>query len=216
VQVEYTIDQLARVADTTVRSVRVYHERGLLPAPQVRGRIGYYGAAHLTRLQTISRLLNRGMKLTAIRELLDAWDRGDGLADVLGVPSPSSGTHTSTASFVPPNNLSGAGGTHAPLAGDRRDTPHCTELADLLITSGLDSASASSVIEQLRAECHRIAEHHASELCYRLAGQFYENSELTATDRAKLGADTAAARRAVTRAIAELIDEGFVRHSHRS
>ncbi|WP_254206318.1 MerR family transcriptional regulator, partial [Nocardia alni] len=89
VQVEYTIDELARVADTTVRSVRVYHERGLLPSPEVRGRIGYYGAGHLHRLQTIGRLLSRGMKLNGIRELLDAWDRGEGLADVLGVqPAP--------------------------------------------------------------------------------------------------------------------------------
>ncbi|MGY2062272.1 MerR family transcriptional regulator, partial [Nocardia gipuzkoensis] len=35
---EFTIDELAREAGTTVRSVRVYHERGVLPPPQVKGR----------------------------------------------------------------------------------------------------------------------------------------------------------------------------------
>jgi DNA-binding transcriptional MerR regulator len=214
VQVEYTIDELARVADTTVRSVRVYHERGLLPSPEVRGRIGYYGTEHLTRLQTISRLLNRGMKLNAIRELLDAWDRGDGLADVLGVPNTPAEAAPSTVSC----DLPGAGaspGPAVPLGGGRQHFPHCTELTDLLVTAGLDPISASSVVDQLRLDCDRIAEHHAGELCYRLAGQFYENSELTAADRAKLGADTDAARRAITRAITELIEESFARHTRR-
>src|SRR5262245_1725663 len=86
---EYTIDELAHTADTTVRSVRVYHERGLLPPPEVRGRIGYYSQEHLSRLRMISRLLSRGVKLNGIRELLAAWDRGEGLADVLGVADES-------------------------------------------------------------------------------------------------------------------------------
>lgn len=81
---EYTIDELARAAETTVRSVRVYHERGVLPPPQVRGRTGFYGAQHLVRLNAIGSLLARGMKINGIKELLDAWDRGDGLYEVLG------------------------------------------------------------------------------------------------------------------------------------
>jgi DNA-binding transcriptional MerR regulator len=84
-EADYTIDELARAANVTVRSVRVYHERGVLPPPQVRGRTGYYGAEHLERLRTIGRLLDRGMKLNGIKELFDAWDRGEGLTDVLGL-----------------------------------------------------------------------------------------------------------------------------------
>ncbi|MFF0491343.1 MerR family transcriptional regulator [Nocardia sp. NPDC003482] len=82
---EFTIDELAREAGTTVRSVRVYHERGVLPPPQVKGRTGFYGPEHLNRVRTISRLLDRGIKLNGIRELLEAWDRGDDLGDILGV-----------------------------------------------------------------------------------------------------------------------------------
>src|SRR6266568_3289632 len=83
--VEYTIDELARAAGTTVRSLRVYHERGVLPPPEVRGRTGFYGPDHLNRVHTIGRLLDRGIKLNGIRELLEAWDRGDDLGDILGV-----------------------------------------------------------------------------------------------------------------------------------
>ncbi|MGK8508955.1 MerR family transcriptional regulator [Nocardia asiatica] len=79
--VEYTIDELAREAGTTVRSLRVYHERGVLPPPQVKGRTGFYGADHLNRVRTISRLLDRGIKLNGIKELLNAWDRGDDLGE---------------------------------------------------------------------------------------------------------------------------------------
>ena len=37
---EYTIDELARQADTTVRNVRAYQDRGLLPPQKKRGRTG--------------------------------------------------------------------------------------------------------------------------------------------------------------------------------
>ena len=37
---EYTIDQLARAARTTVRNVRAYQDRGLIPPPERRGRTG--------------------------------------------------------------------------------------------------------------------------------------------------------------------------------
>jgi DNA-binding transcriptional MerR regulator len=43
---EYRIDDLARAAGTTARRVRAYHERGLLPPPEKRGRVGYYNDSH--------------------------------------------------------------------------------------------------------------------------------------------------------------------------
>ncbi|MBF6482319.1 MerR family transcriptional regulator, partial [Nocardia cyriacigeorgica] len=44
---EYRIDELARAAGTTSRNVRLYQEKGLLPAPVRRaGRANIYGDAH--------------------------------------------------------------------------------------------------------------------------------------------------------------------------
>ena len=46
---EYSIDELARVAGTTVRNVRAYQDRGILPPPERRGRNGVYNHTHLAR-----------------------------------------------------------------------------------------------------------------------------------------------------------------------
>ena len=48
---EYRIDDLAREAGTTVRNVRVYQDRGLLPPPRREGRAGIYTDVHLGRLR---------------------------------------------------------------------------------------------------------------------------------------------------------------------
>lgn len=81
---QLTIDELARRGGTTSRNIRAYQERGLLPAPRLVGRVGYYGEGHLARLRHINALLERGFTLASIRELFEAWERGYGLADVLG------------------------------------------------------------------------------------------------------------------------------------
>lgn len=82
---EYTVDELARAAQTTVRNVRAYQDRGLLPPPERRGRVGIYGAEHLARLRLIGQLLERGYSIASIRELFDAWAQGRDLAHVLGL-----------------------------------------------------------------------------------------------------------------------------------
>lgn len=82
---EYRVDELARAADTSVRNVRVYQERGLLPPPRRVGRTGVYTEAHLARLRLIRLLLQRGYTFATIGELIDAWSAGQGIADLLGL-----------------------------------------------------------------------------------------------------------------------------------
>ncbi|WP_308015170.1 MerR family transcriptional regulator [Nocardia coffeae] len=215
-QAEYTIDELARVADTTVRSVRVYHERGLLPSPELRGRIGYYGSGHLHRLQTISRLLSRGMKLNGIRELLEAWDRGDGLAEVLGVPGQP--VERATIAVTRPQPVTDPTANAGPAPDDRktlairRPAPQPADPATRLVDAGLSSAEALALIERLRADCDRIAERHVGELFHRLAGQSSERSGRLTDDRAGGDSPTETARLAVTRALTELLDHAFTGH----
>jgi DNA-binding transcriptional MerR regulator len=79
-----TIDELAREAGVTSRNIRAYQTRGLLPSPRMEGRVGYYDDAHLARLRYIAGLQERGFSLAAIQALLDAWDEGRGLNEVLG------------------------------------------------------------------------------------------------------------------------------------
>jgi DNA-binding transcriptional MerR regulator len=84
---EYSVDELARTADTTVRNVRAYQDRGLLPPPERRGRAGIYTEAHLARLRLINQLLKRGYTLGNIAELITAWERGQDLRELLGLES---------------------------------------------------------------------------------------------------------------------------------
>jgi DNA-binding transcriptional MerR regulator len=84
---EYRIDELARLAATTVRNVRVYQDRGLLDPPRRAGRVGIYTDAHLARLRLIGQLLKRGYTFANIGELLAAWERGGDIADILDLES---------------------------------------------------------------------------------------------------------------------------------
>ncbi|MEU0669048.1 MerR family transcriptional regulator [Streptomyces lavendulocolor] len=82
---EYRIEDLAHHSGATVRTIRAYQDRGLLPKPERRGRSNVYGDTHLTRLRQIADLLDRGYTLASIKELLEAWDAGRGLGGVLGL-----------------------------------------------------------------------------------------------------------------------------------
>ncbi|WP_405743402.1 MerR family transcriptional regulator [Streptomyces sp. NBC_01525] len=84
-QPEYRIEDLARLSGATVRTIRAYQDRGLLPRPERRGRANVYGDAHLARLRQITDLLERGYTLASIKELLEAWDAGRDLGGVLGL-----------------------------------------------------------------------------------------------------------------------------------
>src|ERR671930_2058730 len=70
-QASLTIDELARRTGMTVRNIRAHQSRGLVPPPEVRGRTGYYGDEHLTRIELIKELQADGFNLEAIRRLLE-------------------------------------------------------------------------------------------------------------------------------------------------
>ena len=54
----------------TVRNIRAYQARGLLPPPVVDGRVGFYTEVHRERLRMIRRLRSEGFNLVAISALL--------------------------------------------------------------------------------------------------------------------------------------------------
>lgn len=67
----YRIDELARAAGMSVRTVRYYVQRGLLPAAAFRGKDTAYDHAHLVRLRAIRRLQEAFFPLDAIAVELD-------------------------------------------------------------------------------------------------------------------------------------------------
>lgn len=68
-----TIGQLAAYAGVTIRAVRHYHAKGLLPEP-ARDQAGYrrYDAAAVVELIRIRTLAEAGVPLSRVQELLDA------------------------------------------------------------------------------------------------------------------------------------------------
>src|SRR3954452_4752270 len=61
-----TIDQLAERTGISVRTIRFYAGKGLLPPQRLRGRTGLYGPDHVARLELDSELSALGFTLAAI------------------------------------------------------------------------------------------------------------------------------------------------------
>ncbi len=72
-----TIDELAARAGVTVRTVRFYGTKGLLPPPVLGPRrVGHYGREHLARLALIEELQQQGMTLAAIERYVQRLPAG--------------------------------------------------------------------------------------------------------------------------------------------
>ncbi|MFE3261015.1 MerR family transcriptional regulator [Nocardia sp. NPDC059091] len=218
---EYTIDELAQAAGTTVRSVRVYHERGVLPPPQLRGRTGYYGEEHLNRVRTISRLLDRGIKLNGIKELIAAWDRGDDLGAVLGVVEPEpaavderedstiSATELQARFGDVPNGLARvvAIGVFEPVNATtyRVADPALAMLLDCSAALGVPCAEGLRELERLKADCDRISR-RLVDLLHRHAWESYAASNRGSDELAQFAAQVAAIRRVAGKVTGDLVD----------
>ena len=82
---ELTVDQLAQQVGLPSSTIRLYQTRGLLPPPRKQGRVAWYGAGHVARIDLIGRLQERGFSLAAIAELVQGWEEGQSLDQVLGL-----------------------------------------------------------------------------------------------------------------------------------
>jgi DNA-binding transcriptional MerR regulator len=67
-----TIGELARRTGMTIRNIRAHQTRGLLPPPEVHGRTGYYGDAHVARIELTREMQAEGLNLEAIRRVLES------------------------------------------------------------------------------------------------------------------------------------------------
>lgn len=81
----YTVDELARAANTMSTTVRMYQNKELLHPPTKQGRVGIYDDSHLERIRLINELQRRGHSLAGIADLLDSYERGEPLTDLLGL-----------------------------------------------------------------------------------------------------------------------------------
>lgn len=171
---EYRIDELAREAGTTVRTVRAYQERGLLPPARRAGRVVWYSDAHVARVRLIGTLLDRGYSLANIGELLEAWEHGQNIGELMGfeavLTAPWSEERPVVMSVedllalfgetVSPDDLAQALnlGVLVPEGeGFRVDRPRLLEAGAELVRAGVPLAEALQIGKQLRRSMDTVA-----------------------------------------------------------
>ncbi|RDI56022.1 MerR family transcriptional regulator [Nocardia mexicana] len=227
---EFTISSLADESGLTVRTLRDYSVRGLLPPPEMRGRTGFYGEEHLNRVRIIGRLLERGITLNGVRGLLEAWDRGDDLADVLGVAAPPAAperpTHPISEKLIAATDLAQlvhdvpdglrrvvAAGIYEPVDATtyRVANGEVAELLEQLVADGVPAAEAVGEVERLRADCDHIARKFV-DLFERSSVRPFRRSGRTPQDVDRLTERLTAARTRPGRMATALIDEFVGRH----
>lgn len=157
-----TVGQLADAAGMTVRNVRNHQSRGLLPAPDIVARTGYYGERHLERLRLIQEMQADGYNLEAIRRLLS----GSELRRVATMPAEEPevlGAEELARRF------GGAGGAALAEAerlgvlralGDGRfevPSPALLRGAEEAVARGVGLDAALRVVAEVRASCETMA-----------------------------------------------------------
>jgi DNA-binding transcriptional MerR regulator len=160
---ELTIEQLAYETGMSVRNIRNHQSRGLLPHPEVRARIGYYGPDHVARLRLIQEMQAEGFKLSAIERLIgehgvDA-DRFVGLRQAITAPFESEAPEVLTREelaerFETDDKLLAKAqklGLLIPLGDERFEAPSPALLraAEDVMKRGIPLAAALAVIEKL-------------------------------------------------------------------
>ncbi len=169
---DLTIEQLAAEVGMSVRNIRNHHSRGLLPAPEVRARVGYYGAEHVARLRLILDLQADGFNLTAIERLMSA--SGGSAARLLGLRNAMTAPfENETPEVVTGEELRQRFGEVAakdverirklkllsPLGDDRFEVPSpaLMKAAEEVTALGISLHAALALIERVSRDCESIS-----------------------------------------------------------
>jgi DNA-binding transcriptional MerR regulator len=166
---ELTVDELAARVGVTVRNLRAYSARGLLPPPHMVGRTGYYGREHVARLILVREMLAEGYSLAMMERTLAS-----------APPTASSATlalhRALLAPWLPPEPEVTTGPELAARAGVAEDSAVVDKLVDLglverlgdgqlrvndpaLLTAGLQVVGLGVPPAELIAAQTRVNEH---------------------------------------------------------
>lgn len=75
-ETRHSLEDLARLTNLSVRTIRYYIQEGLVGRPVGEKRMAYYTARHLEQLLTIRKWQAAGLSLERIRELLNQPENG--------------------------------------------------------------------------------------------------------------------------------------------
>jgi DNA-binding transcriptional MerR regulator len=168
-----TIEQLSSESGMTVRNIRAHRARGLLPAPEVRERVGYYGPEHVARLKLIQQMQADGFNLRAIQRLLEETQSKPeqllNLREAVSVPFETEQPRVFTLQELlerfgeeaDEQTLKRAQriGLLTPLGEDRFEAPmpSLLDAAEEVVGRGVPLAHALTVVSKLQEQCKTIA-----------------------------------------------------------
>jgi DNA-binding transcriptional MerR regulator len=165
-----TIEELAAEIGMTVRNIRSHRARGLLPPPEVRERIGYYGPEHVARLRVIQQLQAEGFNLQGIKRLLDRTGGAERLVSM--TRTLSTPFETEQPQVFTRDELAARFGQDAAalekaietgglvsLGDDRYEAPapSLLEAAEEVVAHGVTLHHALVVMGKVRERCDRIS-----------------------------------------------------------
>ena len=169
-----TIEELARQTGLSVRNIRSHRTAGLLPAPEVRDGLGWYGPEHLDRLKLIQELQAEGFNLKGIKRLID--ERAGSAAGLLGLKHALSEPFGSggPAKIVTAEELAARFGEHAspevleralalelivPVDGGRFELPNAAvlDMADRVVAAGIPLPATLELFELVRNDLRHVA-----------------------------------------------------------
>ncbi|MEX1142032.1 MAG: MerR family transcriptional regulator [Thermoleophilaceae bacterium] len=168
-----TIDELGRETSMTVRTIRSHQARGLLPPPDVRERVGYYGPEHVARLKLIQELQAEGFNLRGIKRLLD--ETGSPAQKLIGfgerVRAPFAAEEPQIFSAQELLDRFGIddgeqllaqarkSGALVPVGGDRYEVPvpSLLDVAEEVMSNGVSLGAALTAIAKVREHSESIA-----------------------------------------------------------
>jgi len=175
VPAELTIEQLAALSGMSVRNIRAHQARGLLAAPEVRLRVGYYGPEHVDRLRLIRELQDEGFNLAGIKRLFD--DR-NGTAERLArfrqaLTEPPDAERPATVSAAELGRRFGVGpdtaqevltraqrlGVLRPVGPDRFEmpSPSLLAVAERVVARGVSLDGALGVFDAIEEHCDAVS-----------------------------------------------------------
>jgi DNA-binding transcriptional MerR regulator len=170
---QLTIDELGRETGMTVRTIRSHQARELLPPPEVRDRVGYYGPEHVARLKLIQQLQGEGFNLRGIKRLLattggpaqQLLDVGEAVRAPFVAESPQVFTRDDLLERFGADGgeemLARAErlGALVPLGGDRYEAPmpSLLDIVEDVVSNGVSLEAAVAVMAKVNEGCESIA-----------------------------------------------------------
>ena len=226
---EYRIDELARLAGATVRNIRVYQDRGLLPPPRRDGRVGIYTDAHLARLRLIGQLLKRGYTFATISELLSVWEHGGDIAEILDLESavglPWSDEVPAYVTVARLGELFGDQSTPANIARSvdlgllepdgaryRVPSPRLLNAGAELVAAGMPLPAVLDLAERLRARVDAAAQDLAGTVTRYVLADRLQDGLLQGQDIAEVAAITRRLRPLAQAAVDAMLAQAMSQH----